>query len=118
LPSEKPILRLEDILENIDRIQAYTREHDLSSFTGDLQCQDAVERCILRISEAARKLEGFVESAAADQPWPEIRAIGNVLRHEYENVDPGRIWKIVTNDLSPLRTSIETALNKLRSGRS
>jgi uncharacterized protein with HEPN domain len=114
LPSDKPILRLEDILENIDRIARYTRDYDFQLFSQDQQCQDAVERCLLRIAEAARKLEGVVEAVAPDQPWPDIRAVGNVLRHQYDDIDPAVIWKIVATDLPRLEQAVEAAVKKLQ----
>ena len=57
MPSNVPIRRLEDILANIQRIERYTRGYDFQRFSKDQQCQDAVERCLARISEAAKKLE-------------------------------------------------------------
>jgi uncharacterized protein with HEPN domain len=113
LPSEKPRLRLEDILENIDRIEEYTSGYDYARFLRDRLCRDAVERCLLRIPEAAKKLEGLVEILAPDIPWSNIRAVGNVLRHEYDDVDQAIIWKIVTDGLPPLRSAVEAALAKL-----
>jgi len=118
LPSDKPILRLEDIVENIDRIERYTKVTRLRVSGSDLQCRDAVERCLLRISEAARKLQGVIESLAPSQPWSDIRAVGNVLRHEYDDVDPAIIWHIVTNDLQPLKQAVRDALQRLRAGAS
>src|SRR5436305_514252 len=60
LPSDKPVQRLNDILENIDWILQYTIDSGLEEFSQDRQCRDAVERCLQRISEAARKLEGVI----------------------------------------------------------
>jgi uncharacterized protein with HEPN domain len=54
-----------------------------------------------------------VETMIPDQPWSEIRAVGNVLRHEYDWVDPAVIWRIVSEDLKPLKHAIEAALGKL-----
>jgi uncharacterized protein with HEPN domain len=48
-----------------------------------------------------------------DQPWHEIRALGNRLRHEYDRVRTDRIWNIVTNDLPVLRKACESALAQL-----
>jgi uncharacterized protein with HEPN domain len=113
LPSRKPFVRLEDIIENIERIQRYTAGYDFHRFGNDQQCQDAVERCLLRISEAARKLGSIVQSIAPEQQWSRIRATGNVLRHEYDTIDRAIIWRIVTEDLPPLRTPAEAALKQL-----
>jgi len=114
LPSENTILRLEDILENIGLIEEYTRDYSQQSFVQDRKTQDAVERCLLRISEAARKLEGSVDAIMPDQPWSAIRAVGNILRHEYDRVDPEIIWRIVSNDLSSLKRAVEATITKLR----
>jgi len=68
----------------------------------------------LRISEAARKLQGIAEILVPDQPWSDIRAVGNVLRHEYGAVNPNVIWHIIENDLGPLRQAVERAIVALR----
>jgi uncharacterized protein with HEPN domain len=114
LPSDSPLLRLGDMLENIDRIREYTEDYTFDRFNKDLKCQDAVERCLLRISEAARKLQGIVDVIAPDQPWSDVRAMGNVLRHEYDAVDPAVIWHIVESDLGHMKQSIEGAIAVLR----
>lgn len=114
MPSDNPVRRLEDILENIDLIAAYTLDSTAQKFAQDRKCQDAVERCLLRISEAARKLEGAVETMVPDQPWSAIRAVGNVLRHDYDRIDPDIIWRIVSEELKPLKEAIETPLQELR----
>ncbi len=112
--SDNPLFRLADVLENIERIRTYTENYTFERFFGDPKCQDAVERCLLRISEAARKLQGVAEVLAPDQPWSDIRAVGNVLRHDYDTVNPNVIWHIVENDLGPLRQAVEKAIGVLR----
>jgi uncharacterized protein with HEPN domain len=114
LPSDKPLVRLEDILENIDLIKNYTGDHDFQTFARDRQCRDAVERCLQRISEAARKLEGLVDRIAPNQPWSAIRAFGNVLRHEYDSVSPVLVWQVVSEDLPLLVPSIQAAIMRLQ----
>jgi uncharacterized protein with HEPN domain len=114
LPSDNPLFRLADVLENIERIQTYTENYTFDRFVSDPKCQDAVERCLLRISEAARKLQGVAEVLAPDQPWSDIRAVGSVLRHDYDTINPNVIWHIVENDLGPLRQAVERAIGVLR----
>jgi uncharacterized protein with HEPN domain len=114
LPSDKPARRLNDILENIDRIESYTNDYTFERFVQDRRCRDAVERCLSRISEAASKLEGLVDPLAPDQPWSDIRGIGNLLRHEYDRVDLAMIWDIVINDMAPLRQAVNAALEVLK----
>jgi uncharacterized protein with HEPN domain len=46
VPSERPTLRFADILENIDRIQAYAGGMDWPAFQADGMRRDAIERCL------------------------------------------------------------------------
>lgn len=52
MPTEREALRLRDIIEHIDRIEQYVAGMDLAAFAADQRTIDAVERCLLRLSEA------------------------------------------------------------------
>ena len=114
MPSNDPDRRFADIIENIDAITAYTRGMTQDLFSNDRKTYDATERCLARISEAASKLGLLAEQLAPDQPWNDIRGIGNWLRHDYSNVLRPTIWKTVVEDLAPLRAACETARLRLR----
>jgi len=116
LPSNRPRTRLQDILDNIAAIELYTHGQSLATFSVDAKSRDAVERCLERISEAAVKLGDEAATLAPTQPWPEIRALGNRLRHEYDRVRADRLWTIVVDDLPSLRSACVDALAKLGSG--
>jgi uncharacterized protein with HEPN domain len=92
LPSDKPARRLEDIIENVQAIQRYVAGMDVTAFKDDQKTYDAVERCLERISEAAAKLGALAPSLVPGQPWQEIRALGNRLRHEYDAIREDRLW--------------------------
>jgi uncharacterized protein with HEPN domain len=113
VPSKNPIQRLEDILENIALIDEFTAGMDLRSFTQDRKTSNAVERCLERISEAARKLGDAAETLCPEVPWPQLRAVGNLLRHEYDIVDGARVWLMIEADLGPLKAAVQVALNRL-----
>jgi uncharacterized protein with HEPN domain len=81
---------------------------------GTLKTYDAVERCLERISEAANKLGTAAESLCPGVPWPQIRGIGNRLRHEYDRIDGVRIWFMVERDLAPLKLAIQAVLSQMR----
>jgi uncharacterized protein with HEPN domain len=116
LLSDKRIRWLDDILENVARIERFTAGADFRRFVGDEQITFAVLHALLVISEAARRLGADAEMLAPDQPWRAIRALGNVLRHEYGGVDPIAIWRIVTDDLPVLKAAVDRALSSLRLG--
>ena len=110
-PSKDPIQRFTDILENISRIEELNAGVDVSAFVGDPKTYDAVERCLERISEAASKLGRQAEELCPGLPWPQIRGVGNRLRHEYDRINGPRIWLMVERDLAPLKGAVQTALS-------
>jgi uncharacterized protein with HEPN domain len=114
VPSRDPIQRFEGILENIVRIEEFTAGMDLTAFTEDLKTSNAAERCLERISEAAKKLGGVAEELCPTIPWPQLRAMGNLLRHEYDRIDVVRVWLMIEDDLAPLKAAVEAALKQLR----
>jgi len=114
VPSKDPIQRFVDILENIALIEDFTRGMDLNAFLEDLKTRNATERCMERISEAAKKLGELAEELCPTVAWPNVRALGNFLRHEYDRVEPGRVWVMIENDLGPLKAASQRALERLR----
>lgn len=110
MPSDRPLLRLRDILEDIGRIETYVAGMDRAAFLADDKTGDAVERCLERISEAATKLGATAELLAPGPPWHAIRALGNHLRHAYDQVDRDRLWDVVESDLATLRAACEHAV--------
>jgi len=99
-------------VQNIDAITTYTSGMDEATFATTNLVADAVERCLGRISEAAKKLGSTADTLAPGPPWRKIRGFGNVLRHEYQLVRRDLVWEIVTN-LPPLREACEKAIAAL-----
>jgi uncharacterized protein with HEPN domain len=88
---------------------------DLSAFEEKRLVYDAVERCIERITEAAAKLGDMALYLMPGQPWQKIRAFGNILRHEYDNITEDRLFEIVRTDLPGLCAAAEDALQRWKS---
>jgi len=117
LPSRRAGLRLRDIVENVDRVQRYIAGMTQAQFLNDIKTMDAVERGLSRISEAAIKLGTQAEELCPQVPWPDIRGIGNQLRHGYDAIVPARIWFTIENDLGPLRQACEPFASAVSSKR-
>lgn len=111
--SRDPIESLTDIIENADRIAGYLEGVDRAAFAGNHLVRDAVERCLERICEAAKRLGDRASTLMPDQPWGDIRGMGNRLRHEYDRVNPEILWNAVCNDIPGLVTDARKALEKL-----
>jgi uncharacterized protein with HEPN domain len=112
MPSDVPAERIRDIITNIDRVRAHL--HGVSPGSKlDEKTRDAVERCLERISEAARKLGPVMEKRQPTIPWRSLRGLGNVLRHDYDVVDDLTIEKIIERELGPLRQACADELRLL-----
>ena len=46
-------------------------------------------------------------------PWQRIAGIGNVLRHDYDGVDPALLLAFIASDLPPLEAALRRMLDRL-----
>jgi Ribonuclease HepT-like len=72
-----------------------------------------VTRCLEIVSEASRRLPASVRDRHPDLPWRAIMDVGNVLRHEYDNVSQNRVWRTVQERLPQLLVAIESEIAAL-----
>jgi uncharacterized protein with HEPN domain len=110
VPSSEPDQRLRDILENIARIRSYIQGLAAEQLFADHKTQDAVERCLERICEAARKLGDVLDAKYPDAEFPKLRQLGSVLRHDYDYIDADMLWRSVTERLDPLEHACRSEL--------
>jgi uncharacterized protein with HEPN domain len=103
---------LRDILDNIGRIEGYLAGQDRATVEASGQARDAIERCLERICEAAFRLGDRAADLLPGQPWPDIRGLGNWLRHAYDRVSFDVIWDTVHNDLPQLKDDVVAALRR------
>jgi uncharacterized protein with HEPN domain len=96
------IPRLTDIVEAIERINGVLENISLEAFETNWQRQWLVQRGVEIISEASRHLPDEVKARHPEIPWQKVAAIGNVLRHNYENIAAPVIWKLAQTDLPAL----------------
>ena len=108
--NRKVIVRLRDILAAIDGALDVIDGVDFASYRESFITRKAMERCVEIVSEASRQIPDEMKARFPEVPWPEIRAIGNVIRHDYDRVDDIVIWRIATKSFGELRPIIYTLL--------
>lgn len=107
-----PKRRLSDILDNISRIRSYMQSVTAAKhFAADSKTQDAIERCLERICEAARKLGDTLDAKYPEVEFAKLRQLGSVLRHNYDDIDTDMLWRSVTERLDPLEEACRRELN-------
>lgn len=84
----------------------------------DALVRSAIERQLLVISEAAKRLDehdkGLAEQLAPEVDWAGVRGIGNFLRHRYDDVDFEIVSSALRERLAPLREACIRAISSLR----
>jgi uncharacterized protein with HEPN domain len=110
-------LRLDDILEAIDGIEAALKNLSYEQFREQWVLRHAAERGVEIISEASRHISDELKAGQPEIPWAEIAGVGNILRHAYSRVNPEIIWNIVQKDFAPLKRAVTQMIEDLnRSG--
>ncbi|WP_200341564.1 HepT-like ribonuclease domain-containing protein [Rhodovibrio sodomensis] len=113
MPTKRPRQRLADIRDNAARIEAHVACMTQAQFETDLKARDAVERCLERISEAARKLGDRYDTDYPMLDLPALRRMGSVFRHDYDNLDAGVVWTTVQSRLPAIKAMAETEVARI-----
>ncbi len=98
-----PAQSYRDILSAIGDIQTFTQGMDFEAFRETPMAVAAVERKLQIISEAAIRLRS---QPLPDEPWRNIRGMGNWMRHQYDRIDLDMVWSTVQDDLEPLKSTV------------
>jgi uncharacterized protein with HEPN domain len=110
MTAHSPIPRLTDIVEATALIRSEMQGVTPEAFEGDIRKRWLVERGVEIISEASRRLPDALKARHPEIPWPKVAGIGNVLRHDYEDVAAPVMWKLVYDDLPVLETACRAEL--------
>ena len=103
-------LRVEDILEAIEKIERYTQDMTSEDFVLNELVFDAVVRNITIIGEAANHIPMETQYKYPGLPWNEMRGIRNILIHEYFGVSSSILWHTIKHDLPPLIPLLKAVL--------
>ena len=98
--------RINDILEAIGRCEAYAAELSSPDPTQVRMAEDAIERNLQIIGEAAKRLPSEVTGKHPEIPWAQIRGFRNILVHEYFGVETEVVRDVVENYLPPLASAL------------
>jgi uncharacterized protein with HEPN domain len=99
------------IREAIEKIERYIATADFDSLSDDDMMIDAVVRELEIIGEASRNLSDSFQDKHYGIPWYKIKAMRNVLIHEYFGVNLKVVWDTCKNDMPVLKTFVEKVLN-------
>lgn len=90
------IITVCDTLAELTQIPEY-------QFLNDTRSQWAVEMGLIRIGEGVNRVPAEVLERFDAQPWRQIVGMRNFAAHQYDDLDPRRVWRTVTRDMPALR---------------
>ena len=100
-----------DILESARLAVQYLVGMTPQEFLANAEKQDAVVRRIEIIGEAAGRVSPETRSQLDKMPWSSMKAMRNLMIHQYDVVDMAIVWDTVQRDLPPLIRELEKVVD-------
>jgi uncharacterized protein with HEPN domain len=57
---------------------------------------------LIRIGESVNKIPDWVREQFPDQPWRQLIDMRNFAAHQYDDLDPRRVWRTLLRDVPAL----------------
>jgi uncharacterized protein with HEPN domain len=111
VPEDRDAALIYDLINAACEIEQFIANVEYCRFEADKMLRYAVERQLIVIGEAARRLSENFRKANPAIPWTAIIGLRNILAHEYGEILTERIWLVVTRDLKSLRENLVPPLD-------
>lgn len=113
-PDFQRLAKIKDYCEEIDgTLERFGRSFEL--FQTDRDYQRSVSLSLLQIGELAGGLtEEFRRQSGAQIPWHMVRAMRNIVAHDYDAIRLDSVWQTAAADIPVLKAFCEEELRKAR----
>ena len=111
--SNKARLALFDIRENGQLACEFVAGLTYDQFERDRRTFYAVTRALEIISEAVRRLPRDLQARHQHLPWRAIMGVGNIYRHNYDNVAEQQVWRTVREGVPALLAAVSEEIAAL-----
>ncbi len=102
-----------ELLEAIEKIEAFVDGVDQAGFLADIMRRDAVAMNLLVIGESAARLPRSVRDLEPEIDWRAAIDLRNRIAHGYSSISFTIVWSIVVVELPTLRAAIERVIAQL-----
>jgi uncharacterized protein with HEPN domain len=106
------VIFLHDILDNIRRIEQFTRDMEYEDFSHDEKTRFATVQCIEIIGEATKHIPMNIRLRYPSIAWNDIAGMRDKLIHAYFRIDSMKVWKVIKEDIPLLKPQIEVILKE------
>ncbi|MFA9466397.1 MAG: DUF86 domain-containing protein [Velocimicrobium sp.] len=77
--------------------------NNYETFSKDSVYQNAVALCVLQIGELTTHFTEDFKNTYNEMPWNQIKALRNVVAHNYGKIDKETLWETISNDIPQLQ---------------
>jgi len=114
--SQRDAIILKKVLKYCDEVnQAVSHFGDnFETFEESSVYRGSASMGILQIGEHSNRLSDDFKARFTDMPWPKIKAMRNVIAHEYYEMDIAILWKIVCEYVPELQEYCKKVLLQLQ----
>ncbi|MBI3501000.1 MAG: DUF86 domain-containing protein [Bacteroidetes bacterium] len=95
------------ILERAERILQFMEGMDESAFCNDEKTKSAVIREFEVIGEASKRISDDFKTLHPALPWKEMAGMRDKIIHDYEGVNPFRLWDTAKSNLPALISELK-----------
>jgi uncharacterized protein with HEPN domain len=96
-----------DMLDAARHLQGIWQNRSLAELLNERILQWATDRGFNIIGEAARRQPDTPKAQYPSIDWRRIVGLRNVIVHDYNDVDYGRHWRVIQEDLPKLIVELE-----------
>ena len=95
-PDARDASYLLDMVEAAERVRSYVSNATFAQYEESSLLRDAVERNVVVMGEAAKKVSEAFRREHPEIPWRKMAVLRNVLAHEYGAISNSEIWEVAT----------------------
>lgn len=95
------LMHIKDYCAEINHtMNTFGREYDI--FASNSIYQNAVALCVLQIGELTTHFTEEFKNTYNKMPWNQIKALRNVVAHNYGKIDRETLWETLVSDVPAL----------------